>query len=334
MKSLLKLPVLIWIFISLLIYSSVLMSPLVFKYSGLISFAIPIVIVLNLIFLLVSIVFKSKFGWVALLLIACGWPFISVGLAINGNDNLEEDGIKVMNYNVKWFTGAKENNYEDVIDWIGSVDADIICFQEFYPNKDIAKRIKERGDYYLSMTENRSNVAIFSKYPVLNDGLLLGNTSLNNIRFADLLIEKDTIRIYAVHLESMGIDPEKIQDREGIQNEYDNVKSKFLNASVSRTEQINTLIQHVEQTEYPFIIAGDFNDVPFSYNYFEFRKRFLNAFEEEGNGLGVTFNQSIPYLRIDNQFFSKKFNVQAFKTVDNIYFSDHFPQIGIYKLTR
>lgn len=334
MKSLLKLPVLIWVFVSLLVYASVLVSPLTFQYSGVVSFGIPIVLLLNLIFLVLSLVFKSKLGWVALLLLICGWPFVNIGISLNGNDDLSQDGIKVLNYNVKWFVDARSNEYNDVIDWIQSVDADIVCFQEFYPDRGIAQRIAENSQYHISMDSKRSNVAIFSRYPVLNDGLLLDENSLNNIRFADLLIGQDTIRVYAVHLESMGIDPSKIQDREGIQNEYDDVKSRFLTSSTSRTTQINTLIRHVEGTIYPVIIAGDFNDVPFSYNYFEFRKRFSNAFEEEGRGLGVTFNQKIPYLRIDNQFYSEQFKLKAFKTVDNIYYSDHFPLVGIYELSH
>lgn len=334
MKSLLKLPVLIWVFVSLLVYASVLISPLIFQYSGVVSFGIPIVLLLNLIFLVLSLVFKSKLGWVALLLLICGWPFVNIGISVNGNDDLSQDGIKVLNYNVKWFVDDKSNEYNDVIDWVKEMDADILCFQEFYPRKGIAQRIAENSQYHISMDSKRSTVAIFSRYPVLNDGLLLDENSLNNIRFADLLIGHDTIRVYAVHLESMGIDPNKIQDREGIQNEYDDVKSRFLTSSTSRTTQINTLIRHVEGTIYPVIIAGDFNDVPFSYNYFEFRKRFSNAFEEEGRGLGVTFNQKIPYLRIDNQFYSEQFKLKAFKTVDNVYYSDHFPLVGIYELSH
>lgn len=332
MKSLVKLPVLFWIFLSLFIYGSVLISPLTFRYSGVVSFGIPIVILLNLVILIISLIFKSKFGWVALLLLICGWPFINMAISFGGDSDVDQPGIKVMNYNVKWFVDARENNYEDVIEWVGEVDADIICFQEFYPLKGIADRLRNKG-YHLSMDKDQYNNAIFSKYPILKDGLILESNSINNIRYADLLIESDTIRVYGVHLQSMGIDPSKIQDREGIQSEYDNVRNRFLFSSTSRTAQIKSLLEHQKEVDYPTIIAGDFNDVPFSYNYFQFRKLFSNAFETQGRGLGVTFNQKIPYLRIDNQFFSSEFNLKAFRTIDNIYYSDHFPLIGIYQLS-
>jgi len=332
MKSFFKFPILIWIFISLLVYASVLISPLTFRYSGVVSFGIPFIILLNVIFLVLSLFFKSKLGWVPFVLLICGWPFVNVAVSLNGNDNTEQEGIKLLSYNVKWFVDARDDNYQAALDWIEEVDADIICFQEFYPYKGIAEKIQNKG-YRLSMDKDRFNNAIFSKYPIVNDGLLLESRSLNNIRFVDLVINSDTVRVYGVHLQSMGIDPNKIQDTEGIQNEYDNVKSKFLFSSTSRTKQIKALMDHVALTNYPVLIAGDFNDVPFSYNYFQFRKRFENSFEKEGRGLGVTFNRNIPYLRIDNQFFSKEFKIKAFKTVDNIYYSDHFPLIGIYELS-
>ncbi len=332
MKPFFKLPILVWISISLLVYASVLISPLTFRYSGVVSLGIPFVILLNFVFLILSLLFKSKIGWVPFLLLVCGWPFINVAVSLDGNADLDQEGIEVLSYNVRWFVDARGDNYKEAMSWIEDVDADIICFQEFYPLRGIAEKIRSKG-YELSMDKDQFNTAIFSKYPIINDGLILESTSVNNIRFADLLVENDTIRVYNVHLQSMGIDPNKIQDTEGIQNEYDNVKSKFLFSSTSRTKQINVLMDHIGLSNYPVIIAGDFNDIPFSYNYFQFRRRFGNSFEEQGNGLGTTFNGKIPFLRIDNQFFSKEFRIKAFKTIDNIYYSDHFPLIGIYELS-
>lgn len=333
MKSFTKLPVILWVFFSLLIYGSVLVSPGVFKYSGVISFGIPIILILNFIFLILSLVFKSKFGFVTLVLLIIGWTFINVGISFNGNSDLDQKGIKVLNYNVKWFTNAKTDNYDEVIDWLGKVDADIMCFQEFYPLKNIALRLSKLDGYHVSYDQNRFNNAIFSKFPIVNEGLLLKESKLNNIRFADLLVDKDTVRVYGIHLQSMGIDPNKIQNSEGIKNEYDDIKSRFLFSSASRTEQIEILIDHAKACTYPIIVAGDFNDVPFSYNYFQFRKLFSNAFEEKGSGIGATFNNKIPYLRIDNQFYSDGFRLKAFKTINHIYYSDHFPLVGIYELS-
>jgi len=267
-------------------------------------------------------------------MVVIGWPFINVGLSFSGNDNLDQEGIKVLNYNVKWFSDAKKDNYNEAVKWLGEIDADIISFQEFYPGKGILNRIVEKGNYYVSIGKQKNTNAIFSKFPIINDGLLLEIDQFNNIRFADVVVKKDTIRVYGVHLQSMGIDPDKIQDSEGIKNEYDDIRSRFIFSSASRTEQINTLLDHVKECEYPVLVIGDFNDVPFSYNYFQLRKIFSNAFEKGGSGIGATFNNKIPYLRIDNQFYSSRFKLKSFKTINSVYFSDHFPLIGIYELSN
>lgn len=334
MKAILRLPLIIWFFGTLLVYSSVLVSPLFFKYSGAISFGIPILIILNLIYLIAAIIFKWKSGIVAFLLLVIAYPFLKVGTSFSGPREPTNDTFKLVNYNVKSFTDAKENNYSDVIDWIEDEDADIFCFQEFYPLRDISKRIAQGGRYNISMHKNRFHVAIFSKFPIINDGLVFPVDHLNNVRFADLKIKDDTIRVYSVHLESMGINPDKIQDTDGIKAEYEDVKNKFVNSSASRTAQIKTLIEHIEGCDYPVLIAGDFNDVPFSYNYFQFKKKFRNAFEEAGSGFGITYNGKIPFLRIDNQFYSKGLEARSLKTANNVYFSDHFPLIGNYEITH
>jgi len=333
MKSILKLPFVLWVFATLLIYSSVLISPLFFKYSGVISFGVPFIILLNLIYLILAVIFKWKSGFIALVLLILAYPFIKVGVSFNGPEKPVGDTFKVMNYNVKWFTDASKDNYKEVLEWISNEEADILCFQEYYPLKNISNRIAKSGKYHVSMHKDRFHVAIYSKFPIIKDGLVFPENHLNNIRFADLKVKKDTIRVYSVHLESMGINPDKIQDTESIKEEYEDVKNRFVNASTYRTEQIKTLFKHVEACRYPVLIAGDFNDIPFSYNYFQFKRRFKNAFEEVGSGFGVTYNGKIPLLRIDNQFFSEGLKARSLTTVNNVYYSDHFPLIGIYEIT-
>lgn len=333
MKSILRLPLFLWVAFTLLVYSSVLVSPLLFKFSGVISFGVPIIIVLNLLLLVFSITFKWKSGWVALILLIIAYPFINVAVSLSGPRVAESKSIKLLSYNVKWFTDAQKDNYREPIEWIDQVNADILCFQEFYPLKDISKRIVKNGDYNVSMDKERFHVAIYSKYPIVNDGLVFTNDEFNNVRFADLKIDTDTIRVYSVHLESMGINPDKIQDTDGIKTEYENVKNRFIVASTSRTHQIQELLKHIEGSNYPTLIVGDFNDVPFSYNYFQFRKKFKNAFEQVGRGFGVSYNGKIPFLRIDNQFYTQGFKAVSLSTANNIYFSDHFPLIGIYEIT-
>lgn len=335
MKSLVRIPTLLWAFVTLLVYLSVLISPLNFKYSGVISFGIPIFIFLNFLLLIFSLVFKWKVGWVALFLLVCGWPFINVSVSLNGDDNLEQEGLKVLNYNLMRFHyEGSTNNKQKIIDWLEEVKPDVLCFQEFPYRPSNVNEFKKLNDYYAFLGGYANSFAIFSKYPIVGGGALYDGNATNNVVYADINKNGDTIRVYNVHLQSMGINPETIQTTDGIKNEYEKVTNKFLFASANRATQLSDLLTHTQGCPFPMLLAGDFNDVPFSHNYFKLRRSFQNAFEKEGKGLGITYNNKIPYLRIDNQFFSSEFTVKAFKTVNNIYYSDHFPLIGIYDLSN
>src|SRR5690606_41742973 len=58
--------------------------------------------------------------------------------------------------------------------------------------------------------------AIFSKYPIINSGLIKKNEyGINSIVYADIVKNQDTIRVYNVHRRSCGLQNE---DKEVIQN--------------------------------------------------------------------------------------------------------------------
>lgn len=309
-----------------------LISPLVFEYSAIISFGIPVLILANFVLLVLSVISSSKRWWVYLLLLLCSWPFLNTTFGFNTEKSKSDNSIKVLSYNVKWFMEDRKNNYDQAINWVVDQEADILCFQEFYPERKISERIVKKGKYYNATIDDRYNVALYSKYPIINKGLLFSEYTFNNVLFADLKKGNDTLRVYSVHLQSMGINPDKIQDSEGIKAEYENVMLRILKGSKERTKQLKRLLEHADKSPYPVIIAGDFNDTPFSYNYFQVRSDYKNAFEEVGKGLGVSYNGKIPFLRIDNQFFSEGLEAQDFETINDVYFSDHFPVIGNYRI--
>ena len=335
MKSILRLPLIFWFFGTLLIYSSVLISPQLFKYSGVISFGVPIVIVLNLIYLILSIVFKWKSGLVALVLLLAAYPFIEIGIGFSRPKEGSADSFKVLNYNIKRYHLPKSDDDRIALaNWILESDADVICLQEFAYGSIYSKTLKSSSKYRTHFGGYANSFAILSKFPIISSGQMFQDDHANNVIYVDLKIKSDTIRVYNIHLESMGIDPEKIQSTEGIKREYESITKKFLSANQERSRQVELLIEGADTIKYPKLLVGDFNDVPFSYNYFQFRSKFKNAFEEAGSGFGITYNGKIPFLRIDNQFYSDGIKALSLETINNVYYSDHFPLIGNYEITR
>ena len=97
----------------------------------------------------------------------------------------------------------------------------------------------------------------------------------------------------------------------------------------SEVEMVERLI---DESVYPVILCGDFNETPYGNAYGNIRDRLKNAFEERGNGFGFTMNRSPRIIRIDNQFCSESIKVLDFQTFSDIKYSDHLPILGRYKI--
>lgn len=316
---------------TLIAYGGVLISPAYFKLSSGISILIPFFILVNLIFCLYFLYQRSFKALILGGLLVLGYPFMKVSFSLH-RDGTDGD-FSILNYNVMSFHYGDDS--ESIFQFLADSKADIICLQEFRaPDKNI-RRLNPKRDRHIAFDKKNNNLIIVSKYRVLRNELLFETNHANNIQATDLLIAPgDTLRVYNIHLQSMGINTKELHDTEGIRKEYDQVKTKFLEGSAVRAQQISALFDHLEECPYPMILAGDFNDVPFSYNYFQFRKRFANAFEEAGAGFGFTYNGRLPFLRIDNQFFSSGLEIKSFQTLDHVSYSDHFPLLGVYTFSN
>lgn len=147
----------------------------------------------------------------------------------------------------------------------------------------------------------------------------------------DIIIEKDTVRIFNVHLQSYNIDPKKysIIESPGIDQEQDlkevrNIGKKLKHAFIARANQVHKVREKVEESPYPVIICGDFNDTPVSYAYQTMRGDLTDAFMNSGRGFGRTYIGKLPSFRIDNIFHSDEFESYNFKTY-GFKMSDHLP---------
>ena len=58
------------------------------------------------------------------------------------------------------------------------------------------------------------------------------------------------------------------------------------------------------------IVCGDFKDTPISYTHRVISKGLVDAFENSGSGLGISYNQNRFYFRIDHILTSK--NIDSF----------------------
>lgn len=334
----------------LLIFTSVWIPPDKFWPAGFIAYSIPLVLLINLFLFLWRIKnlrFDSLFPLIVLI---AGYGFIRD--TISFNPDREEEKLKILTFNAKVFNlynlkGRDTVSVGKMLDWIRLQDADVLCFQEFYNDPgsshfNTIEKIRQIHNFeyfsspiFISRSGGEFGPIIFSRYPIVNKGILeFDNESQNNVIFADLKIDEDTIRIYNMHLHSMHISEDKFINPDNLQEGIADLGSRLKNGFIQRAQQIRQLKEHLEHNRLPLLLCGDLNDIPYSYAYQQLDRHLKNGFTEAGNGFGFTYNGKFLYIRIDHQFYSDDFRIHTFKVNKELTYSDHFPVIATYSLNE
>jgi endonuclease/exonuclease/phosphatase family metal-dependent hydrolase len=315
--------------------------------------AYPILLLANLVLLVYWLLRKKWYALASLMFMAFGWNVFlnNVGFHSSGSDEIahkEGNVIRVMTYNVHNFKryGSKNDisTKHDILQIINEQQPDIIGFQEFYTRKagqyDMRDSIKKilGSDYFYFQPVIFNNgeaigVAIFSKFPIVNKGLIQFSDKLseNSCIYIDVKKQEKIFRVYSVHLQSIRFDPEDYKYLNSVskQGKPDmsltrRLGGKLKNAFIKRSSQVDMIKASATQCQYPFIISGDFNDTPASYTVNQMAKGMKNAFREKGAGFGRTYNGDFPNYQIDYIMASPIFDVANYYIIQKK-LSDHYP---------
>ena len=273
--------------------------------------------------------------------ILLGWGFVSRYIQLSG-EKIEKGDIKLVSYNVQHFHGEGSNtqkeNAEKIVAFLDEQDADIICLQEVRLRKNsifnLEKTVKSLGSishYQYARSSTTYGSVTMTRYPIINMGEIRFENSRNITIYTDVLIQKDTVRIINVHLQSYQIDPGrysiidslKIIEEEDLR-ELKEMGSKFKKAFQLRAEQVREIRKYIDGSPYHVIVCGDFNDAPASFSYHKIKGRLKDAFVCSGKGIGRTYVGKLPSFRIDYIFHSEGFQSFNFQTYD-FRMSDHLP---------
>ncbi len=315
--------------------------------------AFPAFLALLIGFIFLWLIMKLKRAWYSVIILLFGFNSIAVFWAFNPASGFESQkstgSIRVGSWNVARFLEWKRNNNEKsktrlkMLEQIKKQNADILCLEEFFHSPDSAyynniSEIKAMGYpyYYFSYDPDGDyqyiGSAIFSKYPMLDTGMVryFRPSMPEALVHADIKVNKDTIRIFATHLQSVQFRSLEYEAIEEIKSADDSllansktVLSKLRKAMNLRSAQADVARQIIEDSPYPVIFCGDLNDTPNSYTYFTIRGNMQDAFLKKGFGIGRTFSSLSPTLRIDYIFADKQFRVIQFTRVPKK-LSDHF----------
>lgn len=333
--------------------------PTFFWPGSFLALSLPLALLLNSIFLLAWFFRKSWKALLPLVVLVFTWDYHARGLALHfpAAGPVEQTGLRlqVLSYNVRIFNTYAHLQDKDqtssraMIRWVAENPADVFCLQEFYNDdhspvfNSISQIGRRQGRHkFVSKTlVNRDGgefgMAIFSRYPLVDRGTIqFGKLTQNHAIFADLVTPGDTIRVYNFHFQSMSIEEKEIvdtySDQDNLRRQGTNLLRRFKRGFVKRSDQVDILLHHVQQSPYPVILCGDLNDLPYSYTYQQLNRKHKNAFREKGLGFGATYNGRLPFVRIDNQFYSPSLQLVDFTLHDQVPYSDHFPISATYQL--
>ena len=340
--------------IALLIsYLAPQVSPEKFWFISFLGLAYPILVIINLLFVVYWALQIKRRALYSFIVILAGFSILHTYLQFTFNHT--PDGskkiIKVMSYNVKVF---------DLYDWNKNVDTrnkmfelikseapEIACFQEYFhrdsskfSNTDSLLKFPKFKYCHVQYTttvakEHHFGIATFSNYPIINEGRVEFGYSSNNVCiYSDIVYLKDTIRVYNMHLQSIAFSKDDYKYIEDLQKDVEtedvehskNILKRLKRAFVKRAHQADLIQASIASSPYPVIICGDFNDTPASYTRNTIAKNLTDSFVESGNGFGRSYIGVFPSFRIDYILHGKEFKAYNFRTIQEE-LSDHYPVV-------
>jgi len=341
------------------------LNPVEYWYISLLGLGFGFILITLFAFILFWLVFKPRLILISLVPMLIGFNSIALFFAFNTTEKFNyqkpKGTIRVAQWNVARFLEWKRNNNKGsqtrlkMMDQIKEQNADILCLQEFFTSSDpvyydnLHHLVKELGYpyyYYAWMNDGDrqwfGNV-VFSRYPIVDSGKVYFPYAKfpETLLHADIAVGNDTIRVYTTHLQSLQFkqdDFKTIQDIKGGKEDiFKNTKGifgKVRNAIMLRKGQVEIIKEVLSNDPYPYIITGDFNDVPNSYAYATIKGDHLqDVFLKKGFGVGRTFNDISPTLRIDYILTTKDFEVSQFnRIVRNL--SDHYMLVADLQLKK
>ena len=291
----------------------------------------PILLIVNVLFILLWLFMKKKNVLFSAVIILVGLPFIHRFFQWRGEGQVIDNQINIMTFNVRIFNHYNWNPdkkiRENIIDFIKEKHPKIIALQEFYKKEVNSFDFYKYKRIIYKKNSDKIGQAILSDYPIISSGSLNFPETGNNGVFADIVINKDTIRLYSVHFESLHLDDDHFSDIH-TKRFFSNISSRFSR----QQEQVEILEENFKKCPYKKIVCGDFNNTAFSYLYQKISSNnLIDSFQEAGSGFGKTYDFKYFPFRIDYIFIDKSFQITGHKAFSDIRYSDHFPIMASFE---
>lgn len=334
-------------FVALLLLSHVAteVSPNIMWLLPFFGIAYPFILLGNIFFLVLWVLKRKWAVLLPLLFIGLNYSYVFNYFPVNFAENKDEKGVKLISYNVRMFdlynwTRDKYTSSK-AIHYILEEKPDIAFFQEYYSHNGKKKQPTERFStelglkHYIAQSNywrGRDNgLATFSRYPIVKHQFL----KMGKQPYAlctDVLVQDDTLRLVNVHLQSIHfgyeqynfIDSIKFKNTEQKRDGALKIFKKLKLAFQKRATQAEKLRSFINTSPHKVVLAGDFNDTPSSYAYYQISRKLNDAFVDNCSGIGASYKRINFPFRIDFILTDPTLKTNNFK-LDDVDFSDHRP---------
>lgn len=236
--------------------------------------------------------------------------------------------LKVISFNTRSGLGQKN----EVRKYMKDSGADIILLQE-----DGNKGYESLGYQTLNP---KDDLTVLSKYKIVDSKII----TLNGNKFIsapaiqiDIEIKGKIYRFINIYLHPFKFEKSMIKldgSNEEDEKKVKNIIKRMIPTFKVHQHQVSVIKKAVENSPYPVILAGDFNSVPNSYEYYHLLDGLQDAFVEAGSGSSTSFHDYKFPIRIDYIFASKTLQPISYKVDRSVHISDHYPVIATFKLNK
>ena len=265
-----------------------------------------------------------------LALFVCVLNVVSISNLFNyaGNNKSVKSSIRILSLNCNQL---KQGNVDitTLANEISKSNPDIVCFQEFgvkqnwIDKKGVDQYLKNTFiDYpYIVFSREFNNIyglAILSKFPVIDtEELLLPTSIMNGIVKHSVVIHRDTLSVFNVHLYSFNQPKFSVRNSiKAIKKQHAELESIINNSSSKKT-----------------ILAGDFNFPAYGFSYNKITANYKDSFYKSNLIFGSTLQNIMLPWRIDYQFYADQLTCVDFN-ISSTAISDHKLTLGEFSINN
>lgn len=322
-------------------------SPVSFPLLSNLGMVFPVFLLVNLLFIFFWLTFKWRKAWIPIVGYLLVYPAIALYMPMNTTQEVPENAIKFLSYNVCSYSGIDHykdsEGFDTIYNFLAKHDADIVCLQEdvdtwrryvfhryqkIYPYNDTI--------FFITESSHMNGMGIHTRFPIIRRERIPYESRANGSVAWYLQVGNDTVLVINNHLETTHLTSEerllyeemlkgKVK-RDTVKEESKALLTKLGHSNAIRATGAEAVHRYIEQhRQYPIIVCGDFNDNPISYSHHIISKGLTDCFEETGRGLGLSYNRKGFFFRIDHILCSNHFTPYNCRVDDEIDASDHYP---------